>query len=111
MSERRIEKRFEVCLDAILGTGGRSTARVTDISEGGCYIDSMSDPFMDGILEFKIQLPSGEWLELVGEVAHHVPRLGFGVRFIDLDSATREKLLSLIRELEARHNRTTRRTA
>jgi len=111
MSERRTEIRFEVCLDAIIGTGGRCTARVTDLSENGCYIDSMSDAFVDGVLEFKIRLPSGEWLELVGEVAHHTPRLGFGVRFIELDSVTREKIQMFIRQLRAAKETRTKRTA
>src|SRR5262245_19146402 len=111
MSERRTETRFEVCLDAVIGTSGRSTARVTDLSEGGCYIDSMSDEFLNGVVEIKIQLPSVEWLPLVGEVAHHTARLGFGLRFIELDAATLEKLQSVIRQLQAAGDRSTKPTA
>ena len=98
--ERRIQRRSDVCLDAIWD-GGRSnsTARVADLSEGGCYIDSIADVTEGEILRLKIKMPSGDWLDLVGVVAHAFPRLGFGLRFINLDDEKRSKLESVLAHL------------
>jgi hypothetical protein len=41
-------------------------------------------------------LQNGERLELSGEVAHQMPPMGFGVRFVNLNSEQLEKLRSLL---------------
>ena len=97
MSDRRKEERLEVCLDAVWdGKSGNYIARVTDLSEGGCYVDTLGDAHVGEILSFKIQTPTGEWLELTGEVAHETPPLGFGLRFAYLNDEQLEQLRSLI---------------
>ena len=61
MSERRREERLEVCLDAVWdGKRGNYIAHVTDLSEGGCYVDTLGDAQVGEILSFKIQTPTGE---------------------------------------------------
>ena len=100
ISDRRREERLEVCLDAVWdGKSGNYIARVTDLSEGGCYVDTLGEAHVGEILSFKLQLPSGEWLELNGEVAHETPPLGFGLRFVYLGDDQAEKLRSLIGQL------------
>ena len=97
MSDRRTEKRCEVCLDAVWdGKSGNYGARITDLSEGGCYVDTMGEAQVNEVLTFKLQLPDGEWLELTGEVAHQTPPLGFGLRFIDLTNEQYERLRTLL---------------
>lgn len=97
MSDRRSEERLEVCLDAVWdGKSGNYIARVTDLSEGGCYVDTLGEAHVGEIISFKLQLPTGEWLELTGEVAHETPPLGFGLRFVYLNNDQTEKLRSLI---------------
>jgi PilZ domain len=104
-NERRGEKRWEVCLDAVWeGKSGNYNARVTDLSEGGCYIDTMGEASEGEILNFKVLLPGGDWLLLSGEVAHKNAPLGFGVRFADLTEDQLEKLRTLIDELQRPHN-------
>ena len=101
MSERRREDRFEVCLEAVWeGKSGNYGARVTDLSEGGCYVDTLGDAHVGEILSFKLQMPTGEWLALTGEVAHETPPLGFGLRFVYLSEEQLEKLRSIIPQLE-----------
>ncbi len=113
MSERRTDTRLEVCLDAVWdGALGNRRTRVADLSEGGCYIDSIAEVYVGEILYLKIQLPNGQWLELQGEVAHRVSRLGFGVRFVDLSSEQSQTLRWLITHLtELKENRYTRQSA
>ena len=96
MSDRRTEKRWDVCLDAVwYGKSGNYQARVTDLSEGGCYVDSLGEAQVGEVIAFKLQLPEGDWLELTGKVAHQTPPLGFGLRFINLTDEQHEKLHSL----------------
>ena len=97
MSERRTEDRLEVCLDAVWdGKSGNYTARVTDLSEGGCYVDTLGEALIGEILTFKIQLPNREWLELTGEVAHMTPTVGFGLRFTELTDDQINNLRELV---------------
>ena len=101
MSDRRTEKRCDVCLDAVWdGKSGNYVARVTDLSEGGCYVDTMGEAQVGEVISFKLQLPAGEWLELSGEVAHQSPPLGFGLRFVYLSDEQHQKLRSLLDELQ-----------
>jgi PilZ domain-containing protein len=100
MDERRSGKRWDVSLDAVWdGKSGNYTARITDLSDGGCYMDSLGDVTMGELLNFKLHLPNGEWLELTGEVAHHTPPVGFGVRFLDLSEEQLENLRAFIEYL------------
>lgn len=95
MSERRTKERFEVCLDVVI-EGGTALTRVADLSEGGCYIDTLLESHLGERLRLSIKLPNGEWLDLEGEVAHVMPRLGLGIRFINLQPAAREKIAWVI---------------
>ena len=105
MSDRRREKRWDVCLDAVWdGKSGNCTARVTDLSEGGCYVDSLSHPNVGDILNLKLQLPNGDWLELTGQVAHQAPPLGFGLRFVELTDQQLKNLRSVIAHLNRTHD-------
>lgn len=101
MSNRRSEERLEVCLDAVWdGKSGNHNARITDLSEGGCYVDTLGESSVGEILNFKLSTPNGDWLELTGQVAHESPPLGFGVRFVYLSDEQIERLQSLIARLQ-----------
>ena len=101
MSDRRRDKRWDVCLDAVWDSrSGNFPARVTDLSEGGCYIDSLNQPNVGEVLNLKLQLPNGDWLELTGEVAHQTPPLGFGLRFVELSEEQLKNLQLLIAHLQ-----------
>ena len=98
MSDRRTEKRWDVCLDAVWeGKSGNHLARVTDLSEGGCYLDTVGEVMSGEIVAFRILLPDDDWLYLEGEVRHHRHGMGFGVQFVDLNEEQTDKLLWLLR--------------
>ena len=102
--DRRRDKRWDVCLDAVWDSrSGNFTARATDLSEGGCYIDSLNQPNVGEVLNLKLQLPNGDWLELTGEVAHQTPPLGFGLRFVEVSEEQLKNLRSLIAHLQRTH--------
>jgi hypothetical protein len=71
------------------------SARVTDLSEGGCYLDSVGEVRTGEIVGFRVLLPDDDWLYLEGEVRHH-SRNGFGVQFTELNNEQAEKLRVLL---------------
>lgn len=101
MDDRRSVNRWDVSLDAIWdGKSGNYTARITDLSDGGCYVDSLGGVTMGELVYLKLKLPGDEWLELKGEVVHHTPPVGFGLRFLDLSEEQLETLRSFIEYLK-----------
>ena len=97
MDERRSKPRLSVHLDAVWHGGEeRHSARITDLSEGGCYLDTVGEVMIGEIVAFRVLLPDDDWLYLEGEVRHHHHGVGFGVQFVDLNEEQTEKLLVLL---------------
>ena len=97
MDDRRSKPRLSVHLDAVWHGGEeRHSARITDLSEGGCYLDTVGEVMVGEIVAFRVLLPDDDWLYLEGEVRHHRHGMGFGVRFVDLNEEQTEKLLRLL---------------
>jgi len=97
MEERRSAPRLRVSLDAVWdNTKGNHPARITDLSLGGCYLDTVGETMKGEVVCFRVALPDGDWLYLEGEVRHHTPRMGFGVRFVDLEEQQEQKIRGLL---------------
>jgi hypothetical protein len=94
-SERRRKDRVEICLDV---KWANRNGRLADLSEGGCYIDTLGEVFPGEVVKIAISLPDGRALWLEGVVAHCTPRLGFGVRFINLNDEQRADIRRLLGE-------------
>lgn len=93
--ERRSKPRLSVSLDAVWDE--KHTARVTDLSAGGCFLDTVGEVQLGEVVGFRVLLPDDDWLYLEGEVRHHTPAAGFGVQFVDLNDEQSEKLQWLLR--------------
>src|SRR6476660_7893048 len=101
MDDRRSKPRLSVHLDAVWHGGEeRHSARVTDLSEGGCYLDTVGDVMVGEIVAFRVLLPDDDWLYLEGEIKHHRHGFGFGVQFVELNLEQTEKLMFLLRLAE-----------
>jgi len=97
MEERREETRKEMTLDVRWeGGSGRHTARISDLSLGGCYLDTLGQVAVGEVIALELKLPSGEWLPLRGSVAFHHPGLGFSVCFTFLTDEEQYQLSQLI---------------
>lgn len=92
---RRTTPRLSVSLDAVWDD--KHTARVTDLSAGGCFLDTVGEVREGEIVGFRVLLPDDDWLYLEGEVRHHTPGSGFGVQFVELIDEQTEKLNWLLR--------------
>src|ERR687883_2001746 len=107
MDDRRSRPRLSVHLDAVWQADEeRHSARVTDLSEGGCYLDTVGEVMTGEIVAFRVLLPDDEWLYLEGEVKHHRHGFGFGVQFVDLNDEQTERLTQLLRLAEQAGPRT-----
>ncbi|MBA2733752.1 MAG: PilZ domain-containing protein [Acidobacteria bacterium] len=95
--ERREEERKNITLDVRWeGGASRRPARISDLSLGGCYLDTLGSVEVGEIVNVEIKLPSGEWLPLRGTVAFHHPGLGFSVCFTFLTEDEQEQLTEII---------------
>ena len=98
MEEKRKYRRISVLLDVQWeGATGKYEARTSDISFGGCFIDTIGKADVGETITFKICQPSGDWIELEGEVRYERPRLGFGVKFKNLSAESIQKVIDLVK--------------
>ncbi|MBC8028877.1 MAG: PilZ domain-containing protein [Pyrinomonadaceae bacterium] len=103
MSENRTRERFDVSLTARLhGSSTQQEIRISDLSERGCYVDSIAEVFVGEAMLIRILVSKGEWLELESVVAHFSPGLGFGARFVNPDEDLRRNILSLIQRANSK---------
>ena len=101
MSDKRKHRRAPLFLDVRWEDAGcRNEAHTSDISLGGCFIDTMGQVATGEIVSFKLCLPTGEYIELQGEVRYELPRFGFGVEFKDLSDDSQKKLEALVNARE-----------
>lgn len=92
--DRRSKPRLTVSLDAAWDRN--HPARVTNLSEGGCFLDTVGEVMRGEIVGFRILLTDGDFLYLEGEVRHYIPGAGFGVQFVDLNDEQQANLKRLI---------------
>lgn len=98
MEERRSSPRLSVTLEAVWDSAtDNHPALITDLSLGGCYMNTVGEIRSGEMVGFRVLLPDGDWLYVEGEVRHHAIGRGFGVRFVDLDPDQNEKIEWLLR--------------
>lgn len=98
MTEKRKHSRLPVVVEVNWEGGLRaSSARTTDISEGGCFIDTLAHAPVGDSINFKLLLPDGAWITVQGEVIYELPRTGFGVRFTRISDSDRIRLKAMLK--------------
>ena len=95
--ERRRHKRVSVSLEAKLeGLHSNYPARVSDISIGGCYVETLAQVSVGEHVRVEVRMPTGSWLSLRGEVLYFHHTVGFGMRFLQLSQLEMEILNNLV---------------
>ncbi len=92
-SDERVSINLPVKWD---GLSGRHEARVEDLSMGGCFVNTAGRVDPGEIVSIAVKLPSGEWLQLRGEVVSYQQGIGFGVLFSFLTDDEEQALRELI---------------
>jgi RNase P/RNase MRP subunit p29 len=95
--ERREVARILTSLEASWkGIAGRHTARVSNLSTVGCYLETSQQALNREVIEVELKMPDGAWLTLQGQVIYRIPEAGFGVFFTDMDEEAREVIAEII---------------
>ena len=85
-AERRRHERLSVYLKVRWeGMLGCYEGMLSDISAGGCFILSEDPVTLRELLRLEIQLHTGEWVKVWGEVTNTFPPVGFGVMYTEVD--------------------------
>ena len=95
---RRNERRFPCKLGAEvypLGTTVPNYCMLSDISEGGCYVETPSPFGAQSRIEIVLHTTQMK-VKIRGQVLAAHPGFGMGVRFVFRDSAEREEVLRLL---------------
>lgn len=85
--QERITYLAETTLECM---SGLRKARISDLSVGGCYIDSIAEVSVGEEISFELRLPSGESVPVRGRVAYVLGGNGFGVSFTSLPDESRK---------------------
>jgi len=97
MKEHRKETRVPMRLEIEWNGWENSSPDVTsDVSLGGCYIESLNPVSVGEVLILGLRLPFSETLPLRCEVRYHQPTIGFGIRFLQLSNFQRAALEGLM---------------
>ena len=95
--DKRQHGRFPLVMEAAWeGATGKSQARTTDISEGGCFVDTHGQTAVGEMLTLQLTTPDAESITVQAEVIYHLPRFGFGVRFKQISDSDRARLKALL---------------
>lgn len=84
MEDRKYE-RIPLIAEIILdSSAGRRPSRISDLSMGGCYIESITS-FREGdLLAFDLIHADGQSLRFTGNVAYVLEGMGFGLTFTNM---------------------------
>ena len=96
MDERRRHPRVEQYFEcAWHSEWGQERSRASNLSEGGCYIESRRAVAQGTRLPaITIMLPTGE-INVQGVVVHSIRGVGFAVQFIEVDADAHARLRGL----------------
>jgi len=82
---KRLLDRKSVAIEIILESSiGRRPSRISDISLGGCYVESINNFRKGEIVSFEVETQTGETLTFTGEIAYVLEGFGFGMKFTSL---------------------------
>lgn len=81
----RLHERKTVAIDAVLdSSSGLRESRISDLSMGGCYVESITDFSPGEPVAFELIDTAGGSVGFTGEVAYILEGFGFGLRFTNV---------------------------
>lgn len=90
-------ERYQYFVEIVLeSSSGKRDARISDISTGGCYIDSIVEAQVGEEISFELKQFDHEGLKFTGTVAYVLKGMGFGIKFTSLSEAHQELINHII---------------
>jgi len=98
MDNRKEGERVKTALPCNWGLSedGPRNGNITSLSHTGCFIQTKANASENQVVYVNCWLPSERWLALRGRVAYDLPKVGFGLVFLDLTSEQKQMLALLI---------------
>jgi Tfp pilus assembly protein PilZ len=104
--ERRNQERVPTSIEVLwIGNAGKYESRTSDLSLGGCFVDTVGHVELGNIITVTLRLPAGESMEIEGEVVYTYPSMGFGLRFTSVSDSDRRKLEGIIKDAAHREDK------
>ena len=75
---------------------GKRQARISDVSIGGCFVDTLTNVRAGEEISLTCTLPEGEHLDVKGNVAYVMDGFGFGVEFTQFSNGSEEALRKIV---------------
>jgi PilZ domain-containing protein len=73
--------------------------QVRDLSTAGCFVDAEGLVPISTAMKLHIELPGEGWITTQVESVYRLGREGVAMKFVDLDQATRERILREIQRV------------
>ena len=83
MSERRAHPRVKGPFEGWWDGAGSQSGRISDLSVGGCFVGSATQPPAGQIVMIVLAIGSGQ-IQIPAEVLYGKSNEGFAVRFVDV---------------------------
>jgi hypothetical protein len=95
-SERRQHLRVSGPFDGLRLGAIETPVTIRDLSEGGCFVDSVIDANPGRRLSIGVLVPGEDWITTTGEVVRGEPDFGFAVRFVDMPDHVRSRVARVV---------------
>jgi hypothetical protein len=76
--------------------------QIYDLSEGGCFINSLYEQRPGIAIELEIDLPDEGWIRVKCETLYTKPGFGYAVRFVDMAGDTLRRIEQGLKKIRAR---------
>ena len=93
--QERVPYLTEIVMESM---SGRREARISDLSVGGCYIDSIADVNVGEEITFELRSHSAGPVQLQGRVVYVHPGNGFGLSFTSLSDENRGLIEEMVKD-------------
>ena len=96
---KRVARPFE---GSWTGASGANSCRITDVSLGGCFVQTLATPTAGEDTQVTIAFGKDVSVTFAGKVIYVEPKMGFAVKFNDLDPEGSDQVRRLVDALAGR---------
>jgi hypothetical protein len=102
IAERRRHDRVTGPFDGERVNALETPVTIYDLSEGGCFVNSLHEQKSDVVVTLKINLPYEGWIALQARTLYRKPGFGFAVQFIDVSEESAARLKRSLEQIKDR---------
>jgi Tfp pilus assembly protein PilZ len=93
----RKEERKTILTEIILeSASGKREARISDLSHGGCFVDSIVNVQVGEEVRIGLKFEDREPIHLTGRIAYVLNGVGFGVSFTELSPQSEDAIDAIV---------------